>query len=147
MELLCTIAETAALLHVSADTIEREIKRGIIPVKRIRHSVRISRAWLDSYVAESAPILLTRRQVSRKLGVGTNRVRTLQVKGLLSTVIIGRQQRIPASALAEFMKRNTFAFLRRKQPALSERAHPAPVSPRDPRPAIVRSRWSNVRGV
>jgi excisionase family DNA binding protein len=142
---LLTIAETAALLHVSADTIEREIRRGIIPAKRIRSAVRISRAWLESYVAESAPILLTRRQVSRKLNVSADRVRTLQVKGLLSTVMIGRQQRIPASDLAEFLKRNTFAFLRGSHRSrgsrLPQRLRQTPV------PATVRNRFSNVGGV
>jgi excisionase family DNA binding protein len=142
MELLCTIAETAALLHVSADTIEREIRRGVIPAKRIRSSVRISRAWLETYASESAPMLLTRRQVARKLNVSTDRVRTLQIKGLLSTVTIGKQQRIPASAVAEFLQRNTFAFLRSRQPA-------APLPLRTPQSILapVRNRYSNVRGL
>lgn len=62
--LLCTIAEGAALLRISVDTIRRSIRLGIIPTKRIRTNIRISRAWLDSYVAECAPVLLTRRQVT-----------------------------------------------------------------------------------
>jgi excisionase family DNA binding protein len=115
--LLCTIAETAALLRVSVDTIARTIKIGLIPTKRIRHSVRISRAWIDSYVAECAPILLTRRQVSRKLNVSVDSIGTLQRKGLLPTVIIDGRQRIPATAVAEYVKRNSFAFLRSGRPS------------------------------
>src|SRR5579872_4241417 len=95
--LLCTVAETAALFHVSVDTVTRQIKAGLIPSKRIRASVRISRAWIDSFVAESAPILLTRRQVSVKLGISLRSLHTLQIKGLLPTVMLGRWQRIPAA--------------------------------------------------
>ena len=112
LPLVLTVAESAAILHVSVDTIKRQIRLGLIPTKRIKTGVRISRAWLDSYVAESAPVLMTRRQVSVKLGISTERVRTLQVKGLLTTVRIGTLQRIPAAAVAEYVKRNSFAFLR-----------------------------------
>ena len=93
--LLVTIAETAALLRVSVDTIRRQITAGIIPTKRMRNTIRVSRAWIDSYVAESAPILLTRRQVSQKLNVSLESVRTLQRKGLLPTVIIAGRQESP----------------------------------------------------
>jgi excisionase family DNA binding protein len=54
------VAETAALLRVSVDTIKRQIKLGFIPTKRIRTSVRVSRAWLDTYVAETAPFRYSR---------------------------------------------------------------------------------------
>ena len=52
--LLLTIAETAALLHVSLDTVRRSIRAGVIPCKRLRSNVRISRSWLDTFVAETA---------------------------------------------------------------------------------------------
>jgi len=146
--LLCTIAETAALLRVSADTITRSIKAGIIPAKRLRATVRVSRAWLDSYVAETQPILLTRRQVSRKLNIGTIALRTLLRKGLLPLVVIGKQQRIPVTAVNEYVNRNRFAFLRvSRSPRDLLRVSsaklavvPAPTSPR-------RSRFSRVRCV
>jgi excisionase family DNA binding protein len=145
--LLCTIAETADLLRVSPDTIRRSISVGLIPVKRIRANVRISRAWLDSYVAESAPILLTRRQVSVKLGISARSVTTLQRKGLLPTVMVGALRRIPAVAVAEYLKRNTFAFLRpRKAPRTVQHsavAVPVPV----PVPSGQRLGFSSVAGV
>jgi len=151
--LLCTMTEAAALLHVSVDTIERSIKSGLIPAKRMRCAVRISRAWLDSYVAESQPILLTRRQVSRKLNIGAIALRTLLRKGLLPVVMIGKQQRIPVAALNEYVNRNRFAFLRSGRPAASGAsrsastaklaAHPAPSASSAER----RSRFSSVRGL
>jgi excisionase family DNA binding protein len=149
--LLCTIAETAALLRVSSDTVKRSIAAGIIPVKRIRRSVRISRQWIDSYVAETQPILLTRKQVARKLGISVERVKTLLRKGLLTVVIIGRQQRIPVAAVNEYLKRNSFAFLRSGRPAASA-PRSVSVSPRDTHPAPSsssaerRPRFSSVRG-
>ena len=124
--LLLTVAKTAALLRVSVDTIKRQITAGIIPVKRIRTSVRVSRKWVDAFAAESAPVLLSRRQVSAKLGVSTLSVRTLQRKGLLPTVKIGRMQRIPALAVAEYVKRNSFGFLRAKGSAPAARLAPRP---------------------
>lgn len=146
--LLCTIAETAALLRVSVDTIRRSIRAGVIPCKHIRCNVRISRAWIDSYVAECAPMLLTRRQVSVKLGVSKGVVDSLRRRGLLPTVRIAGRTLIPVSAVNEYVKRNAFAFLRTK-------ANLAPV----PRPAsapsggshaaapVRRTVFSNVRGV
>jgi excisionase family DNA binding protein len=148
--MLCTLAETAALLRVSVYTVRRLITAGIIPAKRMRRTVRISRAWLENYVAETQPILLTRRQVARKLGISEARVRTLLRKGLLTVVMIGKQQRIPAPDVNEYVKRNSFAFLRsgvRKSsaplssPNLGD--HPAPASPREPR----RSQWSSRAGI
>jgi excisionase family DNA binding protein len=150
--LLCTVAETAALLRVSADTIRRSIAAGLIPTKRIRCTVRIPRTWIETYVAESAPILLTRCQVSQKLNVSVDSVHTLQVKGLLPTVIIAGRQRIPAAAVTEYVKRNSFAFLRSKHRAGVPRG-PAPAvnfgeCPTVPVPALVgRVRFSSIRGV
>src|SRR5689334_14807294 len=94
--LLCTIAETAALLRVSRDTVKRQIAAGIIPIQRIRRNIRISREWLNNYVAERAPILLTRRQTSAKLGVSVRTITTLQRKGLLPTVTVGEYRMVPA---------------------------------------------------
>jgi excisionase family DNA binding protein len=110
--LLCTVAETAALLRVSADTVRRAIAAGIIPTKRLRSTLRVSREWITRYCAESAPVLLSRRQVAQKLNISPLRVRTLRRKGLLPTVTIGKLQRIPAAAVAEYLKRNSFGFLR-----------------------------------
>jgi len=152
--LLCTIAETAALLRVSVDTITRSIKAGIIPAKRIRRTVRISRAWLGSYVTETQPILLTRRQVSRKLGIGQYALRTLLRKGLLPLVRIGRLERIPAPAVNEYVNRNRFGFLRSGRPPRASSAprsvssaesayHPAPSGSEPKR----RSRFSSVAGI
>jgi len=146
--LLCTVAETAALLRVSVDTITRSIKAGIIPAKRMRSTVRISRAWLDNYVAETQPILLTRRQVSRKLNIGAIALRTLLRKRLLPVVVIGKQQRIPAPAVNEYLNRNRFGFLRSGRPERSvssspREPHPAPVSAADTR----RPRFSSVAGI
>jgi excisionase family DNA binding protein len=148
--LLCTMTEAAALLRVSVDTIQRSIASGIIPAKRIRCTVRISRAWLDSYVAESQPILLTRRQVSRKLGIGQYALRTLLRKGLLPLVRIGKLERIPVAAVNEYLKRNSFAFLRVRglrmssAPLASPReVHPAPSDSETKRG----SRFSSVRTV
>jgi len=144
--LLCTIAECAALLHISADTVEREIRRGIIPAKKIRSTVRISREWINSYVAESAPMLLTRRQVSRKLGISVTSVTTLQRKGALPVVMVIGRPMVPAAAVAEYVKRNSFAFLRS-----GTRKRNAPVQERCTVPAVSvpvgRSRFSNIRGV
>jgi excisionase family DNA binding protein len=147
--LLCTIAETAALLHVSTDTVKRSIRSGLIPAKRLRCTLRISRAWVDAFVAESAPMLLSRRQVSRKLGVSCESVRTLQRKGLLTTVMIGTQQRIPVASIDEYLKRNSYGFLRsnRRVPEAPRDDHPASVSPRPAHPVGSRPQWSNVRGV
>jgi excisionase family DNA binding protein len=150
--LLCTMTEAAALLHVSVDTIKREIKRGIIPAKRIRCTVRISRAWLTNYVTETQPVLLSRRQVSRKLGIGQYALRTLLRKGLLPLVRIGRLERIPVAAVNEYVKRNSFAFLRSRRGG-SEPPLPAPSSPRDVLPVsgspreLHRPRFSSVAGI
>jgi excisionase family DNA binding protein len=133
--LLCTIAETAALLRVSVYTVRRSIAAGIIPAKRIRRSVRISRAWLDSYVAETQPILLTRRQVSRKLGIGATALRTLLRKGALPLVRIGRLERIPVAAVNEYINRNRFAFLRSGGRTGSEPPRSVSPSPREVHPA------------
>jgi len=152
--LLCTIAETAALLRVSVYTIQRSIKAGTIPAKRIRRNVRVSRAWLDSYVTETQPILLTRRQVSRKLNIGAIALRTLLRKGLLPLVVIGKQQRIPVAAVNEYLNRNRFGFLRSGRPPRASSAprsvssaesayHPAPSGSEPKR----RSRFSSVAGV
>lgn len=152
---LLTIAETAALLRVSVDTVRRSIKTGIIPCKRIRTNVRISRAWLDSYVAECAPMLLTRRQVSVRLGVTKYVVDSLRRRGLLPTVKVAGRAMVPASAVNEYVKRNTFAFLRSTRQAGANLA-PRPAS----LPNLVnhpaswaesaqhrRTVFSNVRGV
>jgi excisionase family DNA binding protein len=101
--LLLTAAETAALLHVSCDTVERSIKVGLIPSKKIRTSIRVSREWVTAFCAELAPILFTRRQVSVTLGISMTYVRTLQIKGLLPTVKIGKAQRIPAAAACKLL--------------------------------------------
>jgi|SRR5579862_4518858 len=140
--LLLTVAETAAILHVSVDTIKRQIRLGLIPVKRIRTSVRVSREWIENYVAECAPILLTRRQVSVKLGIGKDALRSLLRKGLLPLVVIGKVQRIPASAVAEYLKRNQFAFLRSSGARMS--SMPLPVASTC---GTKFSRFSSVRGV
>jgi excisionase family DNA binding protein len=151
--LLCTMTEAAALLRVSVDTIKRSIKAGTIPAKRIRCTVRISRAWLDSYVTETQPILLTRRQVSRKLGIGQYTLRTLLRKGLLPLVRIGRLERIPVAAVNEYVKRNSFAFLRSGRPAAPEAPRSVSSSPRDMHPVPVsqfdtrRSMFSSVAGI
>jgi len=110
--LLCTVAETAALLRVSVDTVKRSIRSGIIPAKRLRTTLRVSRAWLDSYARESAPVLLSRKQVAVKLGISVHCVHTLQVKGLLPTVKVGSRKMVLAASVNEYLKRNSFAFLR-----------------------------------
>jgi excisionase family DNA binding protein len=112
--LLCTVAECAALLHVSVDTIRRSIRAGVIPCKRLRTNIRISRAWIEAYSAESAPVLLTRKQVAAKLGVSACSVDTLRRKGLLPTIKIEGRAMILVSAVNEYLKRNQFAFLRAK---------------------------------
>jgi excisionase family DNA binding protein len=148
MELLCTIAETAALLRVSVYTVRRSIAAGIIPAKRIRRTVRVSRAWLDSYVVETQPILLTRR----KLNIGATALRTLLRKGLLPLVRIGRLERIPVAAVNDYVKRNSFAFLRSggRRALNAPRSVSAPfancgvpVSPSEPR----KSRFSSRAGI
>jgi len=144
--LLCTVAECAALLHVSVDTIKRSIKSGIIPAKRLRATVRISRVWIDSYVAELAPVLLTRRQVAVKLGIGPYALRSLLRKGLLPLVTVGKVQHIPAAAVAEYLKRNAFAFLRSVVPQRNQVGVRISSAPR----ALQRScgtRFGSVRGV
>ena len=143
--LLCTMTEAAALLGVSVDTIKREISRGIIPAKRIRRSVRISRSWLDSYVTETQPILLTRRQVSRKLGICRYALRTLLRKRLLPLVRLGRLERIPVAAVNEYLKRNQFAFLRSGRTATASKFDTVPVS--TSRGGAHRSQWTSVRGL
>ena len=116
--LLLTVTETSKLMNVSRDTVVRWIKSGEVPVRRIRCSIRVPRAWIDNYVAECAPILLTRRQVSVKLGVSKYVVDGLRRRGLLPTVKVGGLTMVPACAVAEYVKRNTFQFLRaRKAPA------------------------------
>ena len=151
--LLCTIAETAALLRVSPVTIRRSIRAGVIPCKRIRNNIRISRAWIDSYVAECAPMLLTRRQVSAKLGVSKYAVDSLRRRGLLPTVKIAGRTMVPVSAVNEYVTRNQFAFLRAKpvarlatRPAssASDAQHPASGTNFVPQRRTV---FSNVRGV
>ena len=91
-------------------------------------------------------MLLSRRQVSRKLNVSPLSVRTLQRKGLLPTVKIGRMQRIPALAVAEYLKRNSFGFLR-----ANGHVPVARLVPRPPVVAPVRSGtllgFQSVRGV
>jgi hypothetical protein len=112
-------------------------------LKRIRSSVRVSRAWVEAYCAESAPILLTRRQVATKLHISVNGVGTLLRRGMLPTVKLGKIQRISAAGVNEFLKRNTFlrpngaksAPVPRTTPKLGE-VPPMPVR---------RSRFSNVR--
>lgn len=142
--LLLAVAECAALLHVSVDTIRRSIRAGIIPTKRIRTSVRISRAWLDSYVAETAPMLLSRSQVAAKLGVSKYIVDSLRRRGLLPTVKIAGRAMVPVSAVAEYLKRNQFAFLRAKPVA---RFATRPASPTKFVEHPARTVFSNVRGV
>ena len=123
--LLLTIVETAALLRVSVDTIKRSIRSGIIPAKRLRCTVRISRLWVDAFVLETAPVLLSRKQVARKLGISVDTVTRLQRRGVLPTVKIGGVQRIPVAGAP-----------------LPLRA-PAPHVAAQPR----RSPWSSMRGV
>lgn len=147
--LLCTIAETAALLHVSVDTIRRSIRAGIIPCKRIRTNIRTSRQWIDSYVAECAPMLLTRHQVAAKLGVSKYVVDSLRRRGLLPTVKIAGRTMVPVSAANEYVKRNQFAFLRPAGSAiLAERPQQA-VTNLVTRPAVPVRRlgFGSVRGV
>lgn len=155
--LLLTIAEAAAMLRVSVDTIRRQIRLGIIPVKRIRTNIRISRAWIDSYVAETAPMLLSRRQVAVKLGVSNYVVDGLRRRRLLLTVTIAGRNMVPVSAVNEYVRRSAFAFLRpaRKTPDVPRPAssanfaeHPASGSNLDPqRSSAARTVFSNVRGV
>lgn len=148
--LLLTVAETAALLRVSVDTIRRSIRLGVIPCKRLRSNIRVSRAWLDSYVAECAPILLTRRQVAVKLGVSKGVVDGLRRRGLLPTVRIAGRTMVPASAVNEYVKRNQFAFLRpARQRRTSDVLRPASSASGAAHPTLQVRRigFSSVRGV
>ena len=134
------------MLHVSVDTIRRDIRLGIIPCKRIRTNIRISRAWIDSYVAETAPMLLTRRQVAAKLGVSKYVVDSLRRRGLLPTIKIAGRTMVPVSAVNEYVKRNAFAFLRPYATPSVE--HPAvPVQGGAQSAPIRRTVFSSVRGV
>jgi excisionase family DNA binding protein len=144
--LLCTIAETAALLRVSVDTVRRSIRAGVIPCKRLRTNIRISRQWIDNYVAETAPILLTRRQVAVKLGVSKYVVDGLRRRGLLPTVKVGGLTMVPAAAVSEYVKRNRFAFLRASGMRKSSAPRPASSTNLVEHP-VRTTMFSNVRGV
>jgi hypothetical protein len=73
----------------------------------------------------------------------------LQRKGLLPTVIIAGRQRIPAAAVAEYVKRNSFGFLRSSRTPSPRDARSECGTKFVPHPAVPagRTRFSSIRGV
>ena len=145
--LLLSVTEVATLLHVHHTSVRRSIRAGLIPSKSLRGSIRISRAWVDAFVAETAPILLSQTQVAVKLGVSCSTVRALQRKGALPVVMFGAIRRIPVAAVNEYVKRNAFVSVQPKR-AASVVTVPRPAVAQ-PVAAPVRSRlgFSSHRGV